>query len=555
VFDCLVACLVGLFIILLHCHFTIIHYTFIVPYVHSIIYYHLKLIIIHIQFLLFFRLGMNKLIVNNLNKLFVTNDAGTILREVEVEHPAARLILLASQQQDREVGDATNLVIVLISELLLQAEKLLRMGLKASIVVDGFELAFARAQEIMSDESETLLASEHISKDLKPLLRSVISSKQRGLEDRLAVLVNEAIAIALPAASPRSFNVDNVRCVKIMGASLSASHVLQGMVFNREASSQIKNISAGADALKVAVFTCPISSGRTETKGTVLLHDAKEMLDFNRGEEAILSRQISEIAATGVKVIVSGDQISDLAVHFIDRAGIMAVRIPSKFDLRRLCRAIGATPLARLGAPLAEEMGSALSVESLEIGSDRCTVFKSASGCLATIVLRGSTQNSLDDLERCIEDAVNTVRTIHTHDDRIVPGAGACEMALSRGLSKFADLTPGVSQYAVRAFAEAFQIVPRILAMNAGFDSYVSLARLSAAQESLGPGQGLNIDDPESILDSKAAGVVDSLAAKKSAVHLAVDAALTILRVDQIIMAKPAGGPKPRAPGSQDSDD
>ena len=503
---------------------------------------------------------MNKLIVNNLNKLFVTNDAGTILREVEVEHPAARLILLASQQQDREVGDATNLVIVLVSELLSQAEKLLKMGLKASIVVDGFEMAFARAQEIMSGESEEILGSEHVSlKELNPLFRSVIGSKQNGLEERLARLVAEAIDITLPLSNPRAFNVDNVRCVKIMGASLQASHVVHGMVFNREASSQLKSIApVHKESIKVAVFSCPISSSRTETKGTVLLHDAKEMLEFSKGEEAILARQISEIASSGARVVVSGDQISDLAVHFLDRAGLMAVRIPSKFDLRRLCRALGATPLARLGAPLAEELGTAESVESLEIGSDRCTVFKSASdngARLATIILRGSTQNALDDLERSIEDAVNTVRTLVTRDDRIVPGAGACEMAISRALSRFADLTPGVSQYAIRAFAESFEIVPRILAMNAGFDSYECLARLAAAQESLGPCQGLNINDASSTFDSKATGIVDSLAAKSSAVHLAVDAALTILRVDQIIMAKPAGGPKPRAPGSQDADD
>lgn len=501
---------------------------------------------------------MNKLIVNNLNKLFVTNDAGTILREVEVDHPAARLILLASQQQDREVGDATNLVIVLLSELLTQAEKLLRMGLKASIVVEGFELAFARAQEIMSAESEEILASEHVSlKDLKPLLRSVIGSKQNGLEERLSRLLAEAIDISLPTTNPRAFNVDNVRCVKIMGASLASSHVVHGMVFNREASSQIKSVS-GPGPIKVAVFSCPISSSRTETKGTVLLHDAKEMLDFNRGEEAILSRQISEIASSGALVIVSGEQISDLAIHFIDRAGMMAVRIPSKFDLRRLCRALGATPLARLGAPLAEELGSAESVESLEIGSDRCTVFKSSTengGRLATIVLRGSTQNALDDLERSIDDAVNTVRTIVTRDDRVVPGAGACEMALSRALSRFADLTPGVSQYAVRAFAESFEIVPRILSMNAGFDSYDCLARLTAAQETFGPCQGINISDPITPIDTKSVGIIDSLAAKSSAVHLAVDTALTILRVDQIIMSKPAGGPKPRAPGAQDADD
>ena len=500
---------------------------------------------------------MNKLIVNNLNKLFLTNDAGTILRELEIEHPAARLILLASQQQDREVGDATNLVIVLAGELLQQAEKLLQMGLKASVIVEGYELAFAKARQLLGEEAESVLAAEKIPiKSLTPLLKTVIGSKQYGLEGKLASLVSEAIDITLPRDNPRSFNVDNVRCVKIMGASLTSSHVIHGMVFNREASTRLKSLS-GPGPIKVAVFLCPLSGSRTETKGTVLLHDAKEMMNFSKGEEEILQRQIESIAASGAKVVVSGDQISDLAVHYLDRCGLIGLRIPSKFDLRRLCRALGATPLARLGEPLAEELGEAAAVECLEIGSDRCTVFKSSArvGQLATIVLRGSTQNAMDDLERAIEDAVNTVRTLVTRDERIVPGAGASEMALSRALGKFADLTPGVAQYAIRAFAESFEVVPRVLAMNGGFDSHDVLARLAAAQESQGPHQGINLDDPQSTIDSISGGIVDSLAAKASAVHLAVDCALTILRVDQIIMSKPAGGPKPRAPGAQDEDD
>ncbi len=501
---------------------------------------------------------MNKLIVNNLNKLFLTNDAGTILRELEIEHPAARLILLASQQQDREVGDATNLVIVLAGELLQQAEKLLQMGLKASIIVEGYELAFAKARQLLSEEAESVLAAEKIPlKSLMPLLKTVIGSKQYGLEGKMASLVSEAIDITLPRDNPRLFNVDNVRCVKIMGASLSSSHVIHGMVFNREASTRLKTFTSSSTPIKVAVFLCPLSGSRTETKGTVLLHDAKEMMDFSKGEEVILQRQIESIAASGAKVVVSGDQISDLAVHYLDRCGLIGLRIPSKFDLRRLCRALGATPLARLGEPLAEELGEAASVECFEIGSDRCTVFKSSSrvGQLATIVLRGSTQNSMDDLERAIEDAVNTVRTLVTRDERIVPGAGAAEMALSRALGKFADLTPGVSQYAIRAFAESFEVVPRVLAMNGGFDSHDCLARLAAAQEASGPRQGVNLDDPQSTIDSISGGIVDSLAAKTSAIQLAVDCALTILRVDQIIMSKPAGGPKSRAPGAQDEDD
>ena len=221
---------------------------------------------------------------------------------------------------------------------------------------------------------------------------------------------------------------------------------------------------------------------------------------------------------------------------------MMAVRIPSKFDLRRLCGPWCHT-LARLGA-LSLRNWEVPSPLNPEIGSDRCTVFKSATDAGASSRPNcpsvAAPKTPLDDLERSIEDAVNTVRTLVTRMTVLFRGL-VHEMAMSRALARFADLTPGVSQYAIRAFAESFEIVPRILAMNAGFDSYECLARLAAVQESNGPCQGLNINDAASPVDAKSAGIVDSLSAKSSAVHLAVDAALTILRVDQIIMARNPG--------------
>lgn len=211
----------------------------------------------------------------------------------------------------------------------------------------------------------------------------------------------------------------------------------------------------------------------TETKGTVLIKNADEMLNFSKGEEKNLENSIKELADAGVKVVVSGSSIGELALHFLNRYNMLVVKVLSKFDLRRLCRVTGATPLSRFGVPTAEEMGYCDIVESVEIGSDRCTVFRqdSESTRTATIVLRGGTQNTLDDLERAIDDGVNVLKAV-TRDTRLLAGAGAFEIELARLLHSVAESTPGINQYAINKFAEALEVIPRTLAENAGLDVY-----------------------------------------------------------------------------------
>jgi len=344
-----------------------------------------------------------------------------------------------------------------------------------------------------------------------------------------------------------AFNVDNVRVVKIMGGGLEDSDVVRGMVFSREPAGIIKK----AKNAKVGVFSCPIDISQTETKGTVLLHNAKDMLDFSKGEEVQLEKIIKEIADTGVRVVVAGQSIGELALHYLNRYSILVIKVLSKFDLARLCRVVGATPLARLGAPMPDEMGSVDIVEVVEIGGDRVTVFRQENEVTrtATIVLRGATQNHLDDLERAIDDGVSVVKAI-TRDPRLVPGAGATEMELLKRVLAYGEKTPGLLQHAIKKFAEAFEVVPRTLAETSGLDATEVLSRLYTAHHNSDDGTaGVDIEgEEEGILDAKEAGILDALSAKSWAIKLATDAALTILSVDQIIMSKPAGGPKPPAP-------
>lgn len=490
--------------------------------------------------------GRNKIVINHLQKMILTSDAATILRELDVVHPAAKLLVMASQQQEAEMGDATNLVIVLAGEFLRKAEDLLRMGLKTSDIVAGYEKAQKLALETLEELSIDKVGDIRDHDELAKAIRTVVASKQNGNEDFLAGLVAEAVLAVLPN-NPANFNVDNIRVVKIMGGSLEQSKVVKGMVFPKEPDGAIKKIQNA----KVGVFTCPIDNSQTETKGTVLLNNAQEMMDFTKGEETQLESNIRELYDAGLRVVVVGERVGDLAMHYLNRFGILCLRVLSKFELRRLCRVVGATPLARLGAPMPDEIGSIDVVETIEIGGDRVTVFRQENEVTrtATLVLRGATQNHLDDIERAVDDGVNVVKAI-TKDPRLVPGAGATEIELAQRITTAGEKTPGLSQYSIKKFGEAFEVVPRLLAESCGLDATEVLSRLYAAHhkgDKWETGVDVENDDDTGTLDTSKHGILDLLASKSWAIKLATESARTVLSVDQIIVAKQAGGPKPPA--------
>ncbi|KAK4218098.1 putative T-complex protein 1 subunit theta [Rhypophila decipiens] len=491
--------------------------------------------------------GRNKIVINHLQKMILTSDAATILRELDVVHPAAKLLVMASQQQEAEMGDATNLVIVLAGELLKKAEDLLRMGLKTSDIVVGYERAQKIALDMLEELEVDTVEDLRTQAELSKAVRTVIASKQIGNEDFLADLVAEAVLAVLPK-NPANFNVDNVRVVKIMGGGLQQSAVVKGMVFPKEPDGSVKKIKKA----KVGVYTCPIDISQTETKGTVLLHNAKEMMDFTKGEETQLEAAIKELHDVGLRVVIAGSTVGDLALHYLNRYGILVIKILSKFELRRICRVVGATPLARLGAPMPDEMGSIDVVETQEIGGDRVTVFRQEGEVTrtATIVLRGATQNHLDDIERAVDDGVNVIKSI-TKDPRLVPGAGATEIELVERIQAVADKTQGLAQYSIKKYGEAFEVVPRTLAESAGLDATEVLSKLYAAhqkEDDWSTGVDIENEDGSGTLNAEENNILDLLVTKQWAIKLATEAARTILSVDQIIVARQAGGPKPPGP-------
>ncbi|SCV05515.1 LANO_0H09186g1_1 [Lachancea nothofagi CBS 11611] len=522
--------------------------------------------------------GRNKIIVNHLGKIIITNDAATMLRELDIVHPAVKVLVMATEQQKIDMGDGTNLVLVLAGELLNVSEKLIGLGLSPIEIIQGYNMAKNFTLKELDTMCVQQITDKHSKDELVKIMKPVISSKQYGSEDILSELVAEAVSHVLPAKS-NNFNVDSVRVVKIMGGSLINSEVVKGMVFNREPEGHVKSLSPGKKH-KVAIFTCPIDVSNTETKGTVLLHNAQEMLDFTKGEEKQLNEMIKEIADAGVTCVVAGNGINELALHYLNRYNILVLKVASKFELRRICRVCGATPMARLGAPTPEEIGVVETVKTVEIGGDRVTVFRQEQDEVtrtATIILRGATQNNLEDIERAIDDGVAAVKGLMKPDGgKLLPGAGATEIELVSRITQFGERTPGLLQLAIKQFAVAFEVVPRTLAETAGLNVNEVLPNLYAAhtsansKEQTSSDEGASSNDgayfgvdiegenSEGVKDVREEGTFDLLAVKKFAVNVATEAATTILSIDQIIMAKRAGGPqvpKGPKPGNWDQDD
>jgi|ERR1712216_40418 len=271
----------------------------------------------------------------------------------------------------------------------------------------------------------------------------------------------------------------------------------------------------------------------------------------NKSEERSLEQLIESIAASGVKVLISHGSISEMAMHFIDKFGLMVIKIQSKFELRRICLALGATAVSRLGAPTPEEMGECSLVEVREIAGRKITIFEQAQSedtGIATIIVRAATEHVLNDIERALDDSIYSFKTL-CKDGRLLAGAGAVELELNKRLKAFGETVTGLDQYAINAFADALDVVPRQLAENSGCDPTSTMHSLHEAHtQSNGDNMGFDIEENVA-RDSVSAGVFDIFATKLNALRLSVEAAITILRVDQIVMSKPAGGPKPPQQG------
>jgi len=494
------------------------------------------------------------MIINKLEKLLITSDAATIIKEIELVHPAAKLVVMASDQQQSEMGDNTNLVVIVAGELLSQAESLLRMGLHPSDIVRGYERAIEKANELLKTLVVKTITNLREEKEITEALKGPIGAKQYGYESVLVPLVTKACIQTLPK-NVKYFDVDNIRVVKVLGSGISDSKIIKGAVIKGDSEGTIKSkINA-----KVAVFNGGIEDiVKTDSQSTILVKTPEDLRNYNISEEKLLEEKIKRLVDAGVDVVVAGGNIGELSMHFFEKYNIMVIRTQSKFDVRRICVATNARPLVRMDAPTPEEMGHIDSCRIVELGSTSLVFFeKEKEECkIATIILRGASDNILDDLERAVDDGVNTFKSMTKVEEKevsFVSGAGASELELARLIKGFGEKVSGQDQYAVVKFGESLEIVPKILAENAGMSPTETLSNLYAAHTKGDTNFGVDING--TIADARTLGIYDLYDGKKRALELGTNAAVTILKLSQIIMAKQSEMPKPPNQGTMGQSD
>ncbi len=475
--------------------------------------------------------GMDKMLVDSLGDIVVTNDGVTILKEMDIEHPAAKMLVEVAKTQEDEVGDGTTTAVIIAGELLKKAEELLDMDVHPTIVSMGYRQAAEKAQEILdlisfdADDRDTLM---------KVAMTAMTGKGSEKAREPLAELVVDAV---IQVEEDGEVDKDNINIQRISGESIDESQIVNGIVIDksRSDSSMPKQI----ENAKIALIKYPLEVKDLETDAKISLTDPAQMQAFIEQEEQMIKEMVDKIVETGANVLFCQKGIDDLAMHYLSRNGIYAIKRVKKSDIQRIEKATGANLVTNIDDLRPDDLGEAGLVYEKKIFDEVLTFVEDCRDPKAvSIIIRGSTKHVTEEIERAVEDAIGVV-TATVEDKKVVAGGGAPEIAISKGLKEYADTISGREQLAVSAFAEALEIVPKTLAENAGLDSIDALVDLRAAHEK-SLYMGLNVLNG-GIADMYKAGVVEPQRVKKQAILSAAEATEMLLRIDDMIASKGIG--------------
>ncbi len=489
--------------------------------------------------------GMDKMLVDSLGEVTVTNDGVTILREIEIEHPTAKMIVEVAKTQEDEVGDGTTTAVVIAGDLLKQAEGLLDKNIHSTVIAKGYRLAADKSQKILKNMASKLDLEDKDT--LKKIAETAMTGK--GAEDnkgRLASLVIEAV-LKVGRKTKDSFTLDktDIKVEKKTGAGVEESEIIQGIVLDKE------KVHSGMPErvrnAKIALVDSPLEIKSLETDAKISITDPDKIQSFFDMEEAMIKRMIDKVSATKANVVICQKGIDDLAQHFLAKKGIYAVRRVKKSDMEKLAKATGAKIISDLNDFSAEDLGKAGLVEQVQVGDEYMTYVRECENPKAlTLLLRGATHHVVDEVARAVDDAIGDVGSAMKHGF-VVAGAGAPEIELSKELKKYANTLSGREQLAVQAFADALEVIPRTLAENAGLDPIDVLTELKAAHDNNEKWAGVNVFTGK-IIDAWKEGIIEPLKIKTQAISSAADVAIMILRIDDIILS----GKEESNPGRKD---
>jgi len=486
--------------------------------------------------------GMDKMLIDSLGDITITNDGAAILKEMEVEHPAAKMLVEIAKTQDDMVGDGTTTAVVLASELLKKAEELLDQNIHPTILVAGYRKAAQKAIEVVEKNSVPIDVEDR-KMMMKVALTSMNSKAVGSAKERFAEIAIDAVKqIAEKRGDKMLADIDNIQLVKKTGKSLLESQLISGIIVDKEVIHP--GMPKKKENAKIALLDLALEIEKTEMSAEIRIRDPNQMKAFLDQEDTMLKEMVAKIKASGADVLFCQKGIDDMVQHYLAKDGIMAARRVKESDMEKLARATGGRVTSNLEDLKAADLGFAGLVEERKIGDDKMIfVEKCKDPHSVAILIRAGLERMVDEAERAMTDALSVVSDV-VENSKIVAGGGAVEIEVGKELRKYAIKVGGREQLAIEAFASAMEIIPRALAENAGFDPIDVLAELrSVHDKEAGKFMGINVFTGK-VQNSLENGVVEPASVKEQAIKSAAESASMILRIDDVITSKaPKGGP------------
>jgi len=489
--------------------------------------------------------GLDKMLVDSMGDVVVTNDGVTILKEMDIDHPAAKMLVEVAKTQDQEAGDGTTTAVVLAGELLKRAESLIEQNIHPTIISQGFRLASQKALEVLQEVSEPISINDH--ELLTRIAVTSMASKSVSFDrDHMGEIAVKAVTAVAQAKGEGGYDVDldNIQLIKKQGGSMADTQLIEGVIVDKE--KVHSGMPTRVESPKIALLDAALEIKKTEIDAKIEINDPTQLNAFLQEEENMLRRMVEQVKKSGATVVLCQKGIDDLAQHFLAKEGIYAVRRVKKSDMEKLAKATGANIVSKVSELTPEDIGHAGLVEERKIGEDSLTFVTGAKKAKAvSILIRGGTEHVIDEIERSLDDALNVV-AVAVEDGRYVFGGGATAEELAMRLRDQAAKIGGREQIAFESFADTLETIPRTLAENAGLDPIDMLIELRKAHKSGQQRAGVNLATGKPV-DMGELHVIEPIRVGRQAIESATDVAVMILRIDDVIASKsnppPAGGP------------
>ena len=493
--------------------------------------------------------GLDKMLIDSFGDVTVTNDGATIVKEMEVQHPAAKLMVEIAKAQDAEVGDGTTSVVVLAGALLDKAEMLLEQNIHPTIIIEGYTKAMNKALELL--DKIAVPVDVNNEDNLKRIAVTTIGSKYSGQgpeRDKLVELAVNAIKIVAEPKPEGGYNVDldNVKIEKKKGGGLIDSMLVRGIVLDKEVVHP--GMPRRVTNAKIAVLDAPLEIQKPDITTKIRVTDVEQLDSFLEEETKILKDMVEQIAATGANVVITQKGIDDVAQHFLAKRGILAVRRVKRSDIEKLAKATGAKIVTSIRDLKPESLGYADLVEERKVGNDKMVFVEGAKNPRSvTILLRGANDMLLDEAERNVNDVLHALRNI-MREPKMLGGGGAPEIELALHLREYAATIGGKEQLAIEAFADALETIPSVLAESAGMDALDTVMQLRSLHSKGLKFAGVDVLNSKVVEDMLSINVYEPLLVKKQVIKGAAEAAISLLKIDDIIAAAP---PKEKKEGEK----